>query len=171
MPDPLFNAPILRLPQGLLGFLELKNGGAFPQRLASEALIPSLDLTDWYLGSNADISSAAPFAVTTTGFFGTGGISVNLQWTELLTATTDALVATEQIRMCVAYRNIVSGVARHMALGPTEGSAVVGDRVVASMYARNTIIPPGSELGVWVQNFGAGSISVTIQVRQQTLAQ
>lgn len=55
-------APLQRLPKGLLGFMELKNGGQFPQELAAAALIPQIDLLRWYLATNGEPVVTAPIA-------------------------------------------------------------------------------------------------------------
>jgi len=41
------------LPQGLLGFLQIKTAGGFPKTLSQE-LIPTLDLLEWYAQLNSE---------------------------------------------------------------------------------------------------------------------
>lgn len=56
-------SPLQIFPQGLLGLLQLKNGGEMPQRLGSNELLPVMDLRRWYLETNAEIISNNPIVV------------------------------------------------------------------------------------------------------------
>lgn len=47
-PGALGPAPITERPIGLLDLLAIKNGGQYPQHLASDWLLPTFDLFDWY---------------------------------------------------------------------------------------------------------------------------
>lgn len=46
--SPLGPAPVTERPQGLLDLLGIKNGGQYPQHLASDWLLPIFDLGNWY---------------------------------------------------------------------------------------------------------------------------
>ena len=50
------------LPKGLLGFLELKNGGSFPTALLRD-LAPTIELLDWYTEANSEVVSGGTVAV------------------------------------------------------------------------------------------------------------
>src|SRR5262245_56996064 len=58
-------APLQVLPTGLVGFLQLKNGGQFSQELSRD-LIPELDLLNWYMQTNAELitQSTSPGVAT-----------------------------------------------------------------------------------------------------------
>lgn len=61
MPEP--TAAIQVLPQGLLGFLQLKNGGQYPQTLGSDKLQACLELFDWYTQTNIEYVEQAGLAL------------------------------------------------------------------------------------------------------------
>lgn len=61
-PFPGFPPPLTTRPEGLLSMLGLQTNGSYPQHLAYDNLLPSLDLLNWYLESRAEIQSAAGVA-------------------------------------------------------------------------------------------------------------
>lgn len=64
------NAPINRIPRGLLDFLGIRSGGRNPQQL-TEQLVPTFDLRDWYLESQTiEVNgNLAGFAATANAGF------------------------------------------------------------------------------------------------------
>jgi len=65
-PFPGFPPPLTTRPEGLLSMLGLQTNGSYPQHLAYEQLLPSLDLLPWYLESRAEIQSASDVTVATS---------------------------------------------------------------------------------------------------------
>lgn len=57
-PFPGFPPPLTTRPEGLLSMLGLQTNGRYPQHLAEDNLVPTLDLLMWYLESRAEIQSA-----------------------------------------------------------------------------------------------------------------
>lgn len=62
--------PIQVLPPGLLGLLQIKNGGMNPQFMV-ENVQPTFELSEWYLRSKLEISGSAA-----TGAIGAGNAGV-----------------------------------------------------------------------------------------------
>jgi len=58
-PFPGFPPPLTTRPEGLLSMLGLQTNGRYPQHLASDSLVASIDLLAWYLETRAEIQSVA----------------------------------------------------------------------------------------------------------------
>jgi len=56
-PFPGFPPPLTTRPEGLLSMLGLQTNGRYPQHLAEDSLLPTIDLLPWYLESRAEIQS------------------------------------------------------------------------------------------------------------------
>lgn len=63
--------PLTTQPEGLLWMLGIQNAGQYPQHLATDWLLPTLDLLPWYLQQRAEIVSNAnpPLNSIDTGDF------------------------------------------------------------------------------------------------------
>lgn len=60
MAGPLGPAPITERPVGLLDLLGIKNGGQYPQHMASDWLLPTFDLLPWYLQQQQETLKFTP---------------------------------------------------------------------------------------------------------------
>lgn len=69
------NPPINQLPLGLLSLLDIKTG-RYPQLLGADALIPTIDLLQWYLTSDSIFAqltaNGSPFAASQSAGFNDG---------------------------------------------------------------------------------------------------
>ena len=160
MPD--FRAPLQLLPQGLLGFLQLKNGGQAPQFLL-EGLQPSLELQPWYVESNAEILSANAVAVAGAGITTSGIVVPQDEYWWLLDYFVEFVFGAGATvsRFQGAVRYNVTQVSFPVADGP---ALVANDRARTSQMVRPVLLQPGGELVVYVgavtgfpqnANFGA----------------
>lgn len=152
-------SPLQIWPKGLLGLLQLKNGGEFPQRLASEALLTQLDLLEWYLESNGESFNTGNFGAA-LGSFGIATLSVPLGEFWYVTAfsvQSETLGAGEALQMCATIaRGDGGGITM---LGEPGNIAAPGDLAICRS-ARPFFAPPGSSLSGFGLRF-TGPISVT----------
>jgi len=73
-------APLNKIPNGLLSFLGIKNGGRNPQTLA-DALLPSWDLAQWYMAGTYEYGVAnANIAAVGLVQFGPANINDGDTW-------------------------------------------------------------------------------------------
>jgi hypothetical protein len=140
------------LPSGLLGFLQLKNGGQFPQRLG-DTLQPTIELAEWYVQLNSEtLFSAvinAPVNASSSGNTFPELVVPNGQvWFVHEYIVGFGPSATGTATKCAGVMNRIS------VNGPTTAAyvtdpldiATVGQRVFARMGQR-VILPPGSSMG------------------------
>jgi hypothetical protein len=132
----------------MLSLLGLQTQGAFPQHLAYDWLLPTLDLTRWYLEAEQDYPTLTA-AVTTQGF--TSFLTVPLEETWILlggcVAPPVGGITNGRIITPVKTNSQGGGV---MALGPEQTHIATSFRLtpfndsVAGFLCR-----PGSQLGIW----------------------
>lgn len=141
-------APLQQLPQGLLGFFQLKSGGMTPTQLL-ETLTPVLDLVPWYLQTNSEnVSGTASNALGPVG--GSAGVVVppNEWWyVHVFTVFTDVLLAGEEATITPL---LVYPLSQSMDVGraATSVGSAAGTIAVAPMEREPRWIPPGTQLGV-----------------------
>lgn len=158
-------SPLQVLPQGLLGFLQLKNGGKFPQSLGSDQLQSTLDLAEWYLATNGNVQASATTNVTAVG------------WTQLLQGAnlwvyyydisiiTDAMGAgPETIEACLTAEFDTLSVPKYVGLGDFQSANVAAQRTMFQMRNRGVFMPPDVRFGLWVKSV-TGTIACTMYYR------
>jgi len=140
------------LPSGLLGFLQLKNGGQFPQTLNAQ-LQPTFDLLEWYAQLNAEtIFSVSQNAAVNAS-------SQSLSFPEFVVPNGQVWFLHEYIvgfgpsatgtaTKCQATVNRISanGPISAAYVSDPEDIAAVGQRVFCHLD-RIMILPPGSTCG------------------------
>lgn len=160
------------IPQGLLGFFQLKNGGRNPGTL-TEVLSGTLDLRDWYFNSQREVWSTYTVSVASgiTGFqsFTTPGALVvpdNEFWyVHNYTIFSNQLAAGDSFTgFAPAYRD-VPGSATTFIVGDFQNASGVNTRPTA-FAAQGFWLTPGQELGFWLQiNTLALAKTVTSQLQ------
>lgn len=150
--------PIQVIPAGLLGLLQLKNIGKNPNLMQDE-VSPGIDLGKWWLET---LAAEATETYTSTYIGGTNGPGMNgvgntlispdteWWWVKNYTVETAAVAAGTNIRFKPAYLSPRFGVFRPYLLNDDAVTAsVVGERVICG--ARDFWMPPGAQLGTWVE--------------------
>lgn len=154
--------PIQAIPQGLLGFLQLKNAGKNPSEI-SELLQPVLDLREWYLQTamrnfigNGGAAPSAALPNNTVGFIGYLATVPNITvpanevwYCPYYTALSATLLAAETIQFGCGFRNPDAGFTYQSLIGePCD--PVTGPNKRAFAFARDFWLPPGTQLGIQV---------------------
>ncbi|HLC03594.1 MAG TPA: hypothetical protein VJK02_11200 [Anaerolineales bacterium] len=141
-------APLQVIPTGLLGFLQLKNGGQFPQSLASEALVPEIDLLRWYLSAEASQVVAGDQAINALGNWGTALVVPQREWWYLhRMAVACNLVAAETISLTLGV--VLPGTGVHFALSPIHVLNAGQANPAASIATTvELFLPPTSSLNI-----------------------
>lgn len=175
--------PIQLIPPGLLGLLQLKQGGRNPNELL-ETVQATIDLRDWYFQSRTVdattlIGGNPSIALTVPGnfvFTANPATVPNGQFWYVFDYTIDALIATAadslRIAPCWIANNNVAPVQRYL-LGP-DANDIVSARANRHLMAKadhGFWLPPGAALGVEAFDVLTGtSITVTAHVRAVPLS-
>lgn len=166
--------PVQIIPPGFLGFLQLKNNGVNPTELPDN-LQPVIEMRDWMLQARArDWPPGFSQRALAPGTYGylpfTNPISVpnNEQWYVWQYTARAVLTATDGLALRVAYRSIVTGTTPVHVLGSVSSASGAG--AVAAISAQPFWLPPGAELGLYVEGIvSAGTIAVAGEVRYTPL--
>lgn len=171
-------SPIQVWPRGLLGFLQLKNLGQNPA-VMDDRLSMGLDLSQWYLETNADDLQryTAAFATGSNGYasFTTPGplqVPAGEWWlVNNYTIRANTLLAGETVRFAcglVPQPNIAVGVT--LQLGDYCPAVSGANQSVAASIRAPFFAPPGSELVIDLsQCTTAATIGFTGMVRYTRL--
>jgi len=152
---------INKLPLGLLGFLGIKNGGRYPQELAS-VLAPTWDLSSLYLNANAEnrVDVVAIAALGSQAFF---TVPTGEAWMVLLaSAATGTLGAGVTIELGLQTTDAAALVT--IATSPMSGARTVGARCAINL-ADPIFLGPGSTFGINCTQLVAGPVNVTLATR------
>lgn len=164
--------PIQTIPQGLLGFLQLKNAGKNPSELNS-LLQSTMDLRDWlWQTAPTEAVAGTAAAIGASGF--TSYITIPQQewWVVYeVTATINQTLATDWGWFAPAYRMATTpGPQNHpwllapLTLVDRGGTRDVGPLVNLPMQIANgmpRIFGPGFEIGIWSSTFAGGPDALT----------
>jgi len=164
MPEDLQQASLQVLPKGLLGFLELKNGGKFPQRLGSEALLPVIQLLDWYAQTNSEVLITAPSAAA-LGVVSFGELVVpplECWYVSDFVCDTDVLGAGDTIDMRLGYVQANSGLG--FRVSQSTGTESAGAQATTNPLNRPFFVLPADGLIVHNRVF-TGAITITARAR------
>lgn len=173
------NRPIQLAPSGVLGLLQLKNNGRNPSTLM-DSVQPTLDLWPQYLLTNGEQILSANIAVNATGGAGP--------------AVPDCLVPEGEcwaVQLFSISMNGVLGVGQELSMltmveyGLTSGGGGIGvacgtvSRVFANGECPHAtadipgcgylLLPPTSQLYVWVGKITGGPFNVNIRARYTRL--
>lgn len=170
--------PIQVIPQGLTGFLQVKQTGKMPGEL-TELLYGVLELRDWLFASrrNTEIElfGTGPNTTVATGGIGFRGLAPTpvipqnqywYVWSYTLLAATAA--ATDVLSFAPAIS--IQGGQTLELLGPT-----VFDQVTARQRNLACFVPspfwagPGDTFGFWVTDVSTAGITVAMRIRATVL--
>jgi hypothetical protein len=137
------------LPQGLLGFLGIKNGGQFPQTLLPD-LAPTLDLLEIYLQTDHEVIFSGPVSILAPGYIFINPFTVpqNEYWAIIDWGVEFPLGAGEAIKVALGYS---LGGTLCLLSDRTELSTVGGALMAVNMNKQRPILlPPNTSLGYLV---------------------
>ena len=156
---------INRQPQGLLGFLGIKNFGRNPDELGS-VLVPTWDLSELYYGSflQTRTNAIALAGIGSQAFLTVPGGEV--WWVQCASAATGTLGAGQSLQLCIQVTDQAG--TGTVALTDPANLATVGQRAVAALN-RPIVLSPGDALGAVATVFAAGPITVTYVARVAVL--
>jgi len=161
--------PLQVLPQGLLGFFNLKSMGANPAYMP-DLVQPTLDLFEWYMETNSILISGMTNTATAVGFTGwavpTAGVTVPQSewwWVSKYSIHSEVIAgASGDLTFRCAYANPTVPVIDYWPIGepslrfdPAAAIAAVDKQKICS--AENFWLPPGSGLGFWVDDITGGT--------------
>ena len=162
MPNEI-NPPLQVRPEGLLGFFDIKRGNA--PRLLSIDLAAQLDLTDWYLYTNAiGVPSPAASAIAAVGFQSFGHLVVppNEFWyVEEFGLLSSKLGAGQALQF---QCGVIGAQAEVTPVGQPSNLGTVGDRCNAFMD-RPRWVPPSGGLVLLCTRVTAGPVNVDAHAR------
>lgn len=151
-------APTLnRIPQGLLGFFGIKNGGRYPEQL-STTLVGVADLLQWYAETNRVYfrTGVNVAALGQTTFF---TVPAGEYWYVLHASfVTSALGAGQTLEAAISFTD-AAGI-RNIVVGDMPGSRTTG--AVFMAQARDFWTGPGDTIGVYTNQLAAGPIVAPI---------
>lgn len=154
MPSP----SLQRLPFGLLGFFDLKNGGQYPQDL-DPRLGPTLDLTPWYLETNAEIlAMPAALAIAAGNNISAVTIVPNTEWwyvADYFIQIADLLAAENLTAAPAFFVPNTSWLMPTQALQLYTGAAGAGAFAIGGNVGK--FLPPGTALALTAQILTGGA--------------
>lgn len=154
--------PLNLQPQGLLSFLQIKNGGQNPQRLVTD-LVPTWDLSRHYLETNALVVETTGIAVATADNTFVQFLAAQnywryinwLSWAHIpanaldqFTGWPSMLFPTSSNPIWLNFQPASAVQAVNAWFAPT--SAVL--RAISGALAQPLWLPPGFRLGMWQYN-------------------
>jgi len=152
---------INRIPQGLLGFLGIKNGGENPRQL-SNVLVPVWETRDLYTFTNSEISSVI-LGIAALGSQGYVTIPTGELWLILQqSASSDTLTAGQSLEFSTNWTDPAAVV--NIETGLTSGVRTVGARVTA-VSQRAYYASAGSQVGINCTQLAAGPVNVRLKTR------
>lgn len=152
---------INRVPQGLLGFLGIKNGGENPKQL-SNVLVPTWNTTALYQYGNSEVSTVL-VAINAVGSQAYVTVPAGEMWAILQqSAGCDTLGAGQTIEFSTNWTDPASLV--NIETGLMSGPRTVGQRATALMSAPY-YASAGSILGINCTQIVAGPVNVRLKTR------
>jgi len=155
--------PLQVIPDGLLGFFDLKTFGRAPSEL-SEVVSPSLELRDWYFQSRAEWYTNGSISVTSNGFYAAVTVPATEWWFVHHAATeTVPFTTVHDYQVCIAWydRN-----PSQLFLGElSKGSSSSAQLIPPMSRERNMWLPPGATLGFKFAGDSVGPFSTLFSCR------
>jgi hypothetical protein len=155
-------APIQVQPLGLLSFLQIKNGGAYPSFLTRE-LVAQIDLEQWYLEMNSEHLGESPLALAAVGSTGSTVLIVpnGEFWCVHEFSISIGLGGAQTINVgCCGF--LCTG-GPFLQLGRMQ-SGIANENVRIGID-RKRFLGPGAQLGAQVQSITGGPINASLSVR------
>lgn len=150
---------IQRIPQGLLGFFGIKNGGQPPNKLSSE-LVVTLPALEWYLLDDGEILSGSnALALGYTAFI---SVPDGEYWYVHHCCVTSAPGAGQTILCRPAVHNLIGAVPSIIRVGPQATQQVTGAQQTADL-GWSGLLRPGMGLGHQCDVVVAGPVTVTFR--------
>lgn len=160
--------PIQSQPQGLLGFLQLKNLGQNPSELP-DVLQPVLELRDWYLQTNSEIVSGTDAAIAAVGVSNNLIVPQGEYWFVHDVGLLIQLAAGATWRGAICYRNGPAGLLGinfQLAETINWAQATDGTNVLQGMTRdRPLIIPPDGRIGIQTSALSAPTVTGNVFAR------
>lgn len=172
MPDPFIKQPPIQvIPPGLLGFLQLKNGGQNPRQFP-EVLQPVLELMHWYLFANSEVVLGTDAAIAAAGLVNYLTVPDDEFWAVHDVQAAVTLAAGSTAVLSIYYRSGPSGGAANFPFSLSEApviwtEATMGNGAIARMERERPllIVPPGGALGVRAHFLSAASTTGNVAAR------
>lgn len=162
-PFPGFPPPLTTRPDGLLSLLGIQNNGRYPQHLAVDNLLPTLDLTRWYLESEQDFPTFTQLWGAALGFTLFMTVPEGESWIVLGgTAEYQGAIAAAR-RDCIVRANSTGG--GIVALGDFVDTPA-GQRTMFNVNAGATgwLLRPLTQVGLYA-GIAAAAINTTLTMR------
>lgn len=157
--------PITARPDGLLSLLGLQTQGRFPQHLAYDWLLPTLDLTRWYLEAEQDFPTISQSSANALGFLQFTQVPQDQAWVFLgcSLSSTAGLVAA---RMDGVVRgNSTAGAGSFVPLAaPVRAEIGQAQMVGGDAGAVGQLLRPLTTIGTW-SNIAATAVPQTLILR------
>jgi len=180
-PFPGYPPPLTTRPEGLLSMLGLQSNGRYPQHLAYDQLLPTMDLTLWYQESRAEILSITPTTPLLIGGSVAGSfvqiyqVPVQEHWLLLaysINVDPVSPLGAGSVSLCRARANDSASRIALSAETKLCGAAGAGRSLICMDWScRGLLIRPSVQIGLHVADaIGAGiTINATLRfVRLQT---
>lgn len=155
---PLTPPTINKLPEGLLGFLGIKNGGRYPDQLSS-TLLPVADLLAWYANTNRQYFRTAIniAALGQTTFF---TVPAGEYWYVLHASFITGAMGGGQVLNGFLSFTDAAGL-RNIGVNDRAAAAATVGEVFASQ-ARDFWMGPGESIGLYASELAVGPIVAPI---------
>lgn len=154
---------ISKIPQGILGFLGIKNGGQYPQKLTAD-LVPTWDMSQLYLNNYADYLSVDS-TINATGYTIFFSAPQNETWFVTDYSLDIATGAGEAWQGCLA-RATANNVSQ---VRLSDDWTLAASTWAARVGPRNVVLAPGESLGVNTDSL-TGVIDIVSQCRYVVLS-
>lgn len=147
------SGPIQIIPPGLLGFLQLKNGGTNPRDL-EENVQPTFELWRHYLNATAEegTGDSANVVSGTNGFVSFNTNVSNGEWWYIhyFMAQGLGVAAADTLSIAPAFNAQVAAGGISIALAPMVSTSALTVASSPFNVARDVLVPPGAGLGAFV---------------------
>lgn len=170
MPE-ITKPPIQVIPPGLLGFLQIKNGGLNPREFP-EVLQPVMELMHWYLYANAEVVTGTDAAIAAASLTNYLTVPDDEWWVVHDAQAAMTMAAASTAVWSLYYRSGPSGGAANfpfaISTAPVVWSeATMGSGAIVRMERERPllIIPPGGALGVRAHFLSAATTTGNVIAR------
>lgn len=164
------SGPLQTLPQGMLGFFQLKNAGKNPTDMP-EVLQPVLELRDWYFQTNNQIMAGTDTAIAAAGTFAYLTVPAGRMWAVHDVAITGTVAVASTVFLQPTYFSGGPGspLAFHFPLTSEPfrwDEALQGATLVLrSERVGLLLLPPGGGLGIRVLSLSAAMTANNVVAR------
>lgn len=168
-PDsPLGPAPLTERPSGLLDLLGIQNGGQYPQHLASDWLLPQLDLLNFYLESQVQDLRTGNMVLNNIGLVTGTTVPSGEAWALRNLSFVTAADLGAATLFTGAFFQVRASLTASPIIQLGAAVSIVANGRLNLVYEPLTlfIAPPGAILGINVlQLTGASNLQGTMELR------